>query len=385
MIETIINSQHPIVTSTISLILTGLVLFGLKTLPLSLYEFLKEQMTTTINVTNYHLSYYKLIKYFQANNVTKYSRILVLLNGRHGFNDTTMVGPGQNGTHYIYMLNKFFKITVVRNNSSVNDRDKEELFLTYLGRNHKYIKELINEIDKFSEEDKNPETTDIWKYNDGVWYKKPAEYKRSIDSVFLDYSIKETVMTHIDHFIKYKPLYKEIGKPYRTTIMLHGVPGTGKTSLIKALAAHYDKDLALLGSNTNDLDVALAEAPENSFLVLEDVDGLSGTTVRKGNKQKEDVLDKMEASNVSKLLNTLDGIGSFTGRVLFMTTNHLDKLDPALLRKGRCDLIVEVVKPSKEILSTITDDPKELNKIMKMKGSDLQDYLLKRKIKSQLD
>ena len=87
----------------------------------------------------------------------------------------------------------------------------------------------------------------------------------------------------------------------------------------------------------DDLNQKLHEAPENSIILLEDIDSIF--------VDRNSVLPTgMKKVSFSGLLNALDGIASQEGRITFMTTNHIEKLDPALLRPGRCDVKLEFKK-----------------------------------------
>ena len=86
----------------------------------------------------------------------------------------------------------------------------------------------------------------------------------------------------------------------------------------------------------DDLNRALNDAPSHSIILLEDIDGIF--------KGRESVINQGSRGRVtfSGLLNALDGVRSQEGRILFMTTNHREKLDPALLRPGRADYHVHL-------------------------------------------
>lgn len=130
--------------------------------------------------------------------------------------------------------------------------------------------------------------------------------------------------------------YHDRGVPYRRGYLLHGPPGTGKTSFIVALAGHLGLsvcivNLGISGLNDQQLDQLLNNAPRNSILLMEDVD--AALIKRKAGKSQGG------SNNVtlSGILNALDGITAQEGSVVFMTTNHIRKLAPALIRPGRCD------------------------------------------------
>lgn len=90
-------------------------------------------------------------------------------------------------------------------------------------------------------------------------------------------------------------------------------------------------NLGISGLNDQQLDQLLNNAPRNSILLMEDVD--AALIKRKAGKAQSG------SNNVtlSGILNALDGITAQEGSVVFMTTNHIRKLAPALIRPGRCD------------------------------------------------
>ncbi|KAG0014969.1 hypothetical protein BGZ82_001583 [Podila clonocystis] len=144
------------------------------------------------------------------------------------------------------------------------------------------------------------------------------------------------MLTNITTFSNFAQWYSDHGIPYRRGYLLHGPPGTGKTSFIVALAGHLRMNVCIVnlgisGFNDKQLNQLLNSAPRNSILLMEDVD--AALIKRKAGKDQEG------ENNVtlSGILNSLDGITAQEGSVVFMTTNHIRKLDPALIRPGRCD------------------------------------------------
>ena len=136
-------------------------------------------------------------------------------------------------------------------------------------------------------------------------------------------------------------------------------PGTGKSSLINALAAELDRDLYYINlrdySSDSDLENAFSEIGKNAIIVMEDVDAQSSCVLDRGSQSicDESFLEMLSSPSpspkasklgisfgisLSCLLNILDGHSLKPGTIVVMTSNHPEKLDPALIRPGRIDL-----------------------------------------------
>ncbi|ODV84928.1 hypothetical protein CANARDRAFT_28665 [[Candida] arabinofermentans NRRL YB-2248] len=160
--------------------------------------------------------------------------------------------------------------------------------------------------------------------------------KRLVDSVILDKGIKESILNDIKEFLQSGKWYHDRGIPYRRGYLLYGPPGSGKTSFIQALAGELDYNIAIMNiSEPNLTDDRLAylmnNIPERTILLLEDIDA----AFNKREQSKEQ--GYVAGVTFSGLLNALDGVSSAEEVLTFMTTNHPEKLDPALLRPGRID------------------------------------------------
>lgn len=177
--------------------------------------------------------------------------------------------------------------------------------------------------------------TKIYIYDEGYWellYRVP---KRKIDTVYLPKNTISKFLNYLDNWKseKHESWHEDMGIPYKCNILLHGYPGTGKTSLIKMIAAKLNYNIFMLNFNSKLDDTKLMKAiktvKDNSILVMEDVDCLFAE--RKKNDEFKNQI------TFSGLLNILDGVAAKPGLITFLTTNYKIKLDKALLRPGRID------------------------------------------------
>jgi len=164
--------------------------------------------------------------------------------------------------------------------------------------------------------------------------------RRPLSSVVLDSGVGERIVQDVQEFVKSVVWYRERGIPYRRGYLLHGPPGCGKTSFITALAGELEYSICVLNlsdrSMSDDrLQHRLADAPENSIILLEDID--AAFVSREDSSVTDAAYKGLNRLTFSGLLNAIDGVTSTEGRIVFMTTNYLDRLDPALIRPGRVD------------------------------------------------
>jgi mitochondrial chaperone BCS1 len=157
---------------------------------------------------------------------------------------------------------------------------------------------------------------------------------RPMSSLFHPPALVQDLFEDVRIFLESKQMYEELGIPYRRGYLLAGPPGTGKSSLILAVASHFELPIysvPLRGTEITGerLAALLANCRKPSLIALEDIDCLNIATSRKSNTN--------DSLTIADLLNVVDGIGASEDRVLFMTANHPETLDFALTRAGRVD------------------------------------------------
>lgn len=167
----------------------------------------------------------------------------------------------------------------------------------------------------------------------GDWEGSPIA-ARPVSSVFHPPGLMEDLLEDVGTFLRSREAYEELGIPYRRGYLLAGPPGTGKSSLILAVASHFGLPVYLVplrGAEMTGERLArmLASCRRPAVLALEDADCLQVATTRESKAA--------DGLTMADLLNVVDGIGASEDRLLFMTANHPESLDAALTRAGRVD------------------------------------------------
>ncbi|XP_010034622.2 AAA-ATPase ASD, mitochondrial [Eucalyptus grandis] len=202
-------------------------------------------------------------------------------------------------------------------------------------------------------------------WDSSKWSHVAFEHPATFDTLAMEPSKKTEIMNDLLKFKQGKEYYARIGKAWKRGYLLYGPPGTGKSTLIAAMANFlsydvYDLELTTVKDNT-ELRKLLIETTAKSIIVIEDIDcSLDLTGQRKMKKQerdsdegKADPVKRMtkggEESKESKvtlsgLLNFIDGLWSSCRgeRIIVLTANFIEKLDPALIRTGRMDKHIEM-------------------------------------------
>jgi len=175
-------------------------------------------------------------------------------------------------------------------------------------------------------------------FHGGDWMRARLGSRRPLSSVVLKTGQGEDLLADLELFFASRERYAQLGIPWRRGYLLYGPPGTGKTSLVTALASELRLNVCTLSLASpivtdEKIHTLLAAVPQRSLLLIEDVDAFF---------RERDAAHAQVKLSFSGFLNALDGVATQEGTVLFMTTNHVERLDPALIRAGRIDEQVEL-------------------------------------------
>ncbi|KDQ52501.1 hypothetical protein JAAARDRAFT_40099 [Jaapia argillacea MUCL 33604] len=198
------------------------------------------------------------------------------------------------------------------------------------------------------------------------WQNVKTKFRRPLSTLVLEEGMVDSLLSDAREFLKMENWYVEAGIPHRRGYLLHGPPGTGKTSTIHAIAGELGLEiytLSLASGHIDDgfLQTVTSNVPPHSILLIEDIDCAFPSRDDADEEESSDNLGMFPGGRqyipgipgangrvtLSGLLNVIDGIGSEDGRLFFATTNHVDRLDPALLRPGRIDMKIQYKLASK--------------------------------------
>jgi SpoVK/Ycf46/Vps4 family AAA+-type ATPase len=220
-----------------------------------------------------------------------------------------------------------------------------------------------------------------------VYTKTKFTTNRTFDNVFFE--DRKHVEGRTKFFLENRGWYDKKGIPYTLGFMFHGPPGCGKTSSVKAVAnvgrrhiinvqlseiktktqlqhLFFNDEIHVYnGVNTEKYTIPVSER----LYVIEDIDAMGDTVLRREWKKPQVVTKKTEEDawlareketeketiDLSFLLNLLDGTLEANGRILIITTNFPERIDRALIRPGRIDMIVHFKKCSRAIVQEMAD------------------------------
>lgn len=248
----------------------------------------------------------------------------------------------------------------------------------FFANKKKFLDKLNKEIDSINDKIESNSYSDWLEVRSDI--SAAIKQKRSLTSIFTNNNEHIDLYNEIKKFIDNRDVYKKMNYPYKFSALLYGVPGSGKSSTLLAIASELNRNIEYINltqSSTHELQRRLTH--EKCIFVFEDIDALN-TNVNESRKDFENDMDQHYSKiSLSDLLNITDGLLSTDGSICLFTTNHIEKLDPALIRVGRMNKLVEFTYLDKETanrmikyhLGITIDNLKD-----EIKPAELQEYIL---------
>lgn len=330
---------------------------ALRKVPGQLWALFKRQVIVSVEVMNNDPVYHWLSAWLDEQPFMKQVRDVTASVRKNVWGDT-VTAPGETegpkvtftpapGAHWFWYKGRLVLLTRERQESKERSNaftpPPEKFILRMFGRRQGLLHELIADARKAANTASVARVSVFVSSTHGGWRKVSHHAPRALDTVILPDAMKEEIVADVEKFLASRDWYRGLGVPWRRTWLLHGLPGTGKSSLVAALAGHFSIDLYLpnlTGSGMNDetLRSLMLEVPPKSFVLFEEIsDAVKGREVKNVQTRSEHT---SSAITYGGLLSILDGILTPEGVMVFMTTNQVMQLDESLVRPGRVDVPV---------------------------------------------
>ncbi|KAJ3807634.1 P-loop containing nucleoside triphosphate hydrolase protein [Lentinula lateritia] len=279
--------------------------------------------------------------------------------------------PTFDTTHTIYYRGHWLRVRRWRKGDDMGMLIKTSSY-SVVARSNTILKQLVLQAKREYEAEAIHRIQIYFADSHGGWRWTDSRHKRPMSSIVLNPGYKEMLLSDTKDFLNSEKWYADRGIPFRRGYLLHGVPGSGKSSLIHAIAGELMLDiyaLSLSAAWINDatLTTLMGRVPARCIVLLEDLDAAftrstgrhksksdsnnnsSGTTtaINSGSSSRR---RRTGTSGINGGANTTDALSEAScsmGVPPIRTTNHLDHLDPALSRPGRMDVWIDFKNASK--------------------------------------
>lgn len=169
-------------------------------------------------------------------------------------------------------------------------------------------------------------------------------FPRNMDTIILPKETKKLIFDNLDSFFKRRDIYKKMGITYKRGILFEGLPGTGKTSILKSLCRKYDlRNIYIADLNNDCVFDKIEKIQGKSMIIIEDIDRYFQPL-----KDNDRIVSWEPRFDLSKMLNMLDGALSPEECLIVITTNNKNIIPSVMLRPGRIDLEVSFTYCTRE-------------------------------------
>jgi chaperone BCS1 len=345
MMKHILSGQNQFATGGLLLMIIGSAGAYLRSLPGEVWSWLVRQNTMMITVKDDDAAFQWVKEWFQEQAFLKRVRRVDLDTTLRGAEMALLPAPGR---HLFWYEGRPFYVWIYRSEETKtrSERRVESLTFQTIGRNQAFLRRFVAEVVTcHRRKQKTVSYLYVW---DDYWTSVQAYSPRLLESVILKPGEKEHLIQDMERFRASRQRYRRLGVPYHRGYLLYGPPGTGKTSLVSGLSARFGMSIYVVNLtelNDKSLKSAMNNVSESSIILFGDIDCMRASGRRpdadkssgQDRPQEKSQMPENMGVTLSGLLNVMDGFHAPDNVVFMMTTNHVEALDPALLRPGRID------------------------------------------------
>ncbi|ARA72230.1 Cell division protein FtsH [Kaumoebavirus] len=303
----------------------------------------------------------KFKNYSATGLIIKYHHALVTCNTRQIL---ISADPGDKD----FIEYKGVRIEVSKTEKRTNEKEESKKVYSLTSENLSVLKEFLETNEKeynayiIDQYNKNIDNFDSPMYYNfdlkDKWESCPISVSKNFGNVFLEAEDQKEIVDRVE-MLKNNEYYVKSGKPRKVCFLLHGLPGTGKSSTAFAIAEEFKYHIygVKIGAmhSRHEFIKAVNSIPSRSLVVFEEIDiGISNRTkgeAATGDKDKS-ILPQVTLQDI---LEVLDGYTYFKDCIIILTTNYRNRLDDALIRAGRVDYEIEYKNSSAKLVKRIVE------------------------------
>jgi len=326
-LETVTSAlaANPIFVGGAGTLAVGSAMYVARALPAKALETLDRALWTKVYVESFSNDYADVDAFIEDRRLPFFSRSLEMKDG------ALKTGFGSGWGTYDGTLFKYAK-----SKSTQQIAPMETIALSFLTRDRAVVEKFMQDC----RPDDHRNSIHVSTYGPTGHTGGLRRRKRGLDTVFVDEAVKRRLVDRFTWFLNAETWHASRGIPWKLGVILYGPPGTGKTSLIHALASDFGFNIKYIKS-LHGLSQAFLTGTKGDLFVIEDIDAMAAGLNR--DRELDGAGDsEMRASPLHEILNAMDGMQTPDGLKFIVTTNHIARLDPAIVRPGRIDEVIEV-------------------------------------------